>query len=73
MNGRLTGTPAEVADALGCDVETVRSLIADGRIPHLKLSARKTVVPWAALEDWLAAESRASLKVPLVEVLEEGP
>jgi excisionase family DNA binding protein len=57
----LVGTPAEVASRLGCCEATVRRLIAEGRLPHVKLSPKKPVVSWAALNEWLASESAASL------------
>lgn len=57
----LTGTPAEVAEELNCGVGMVEALMDQGRLPFVKLGPRKRVISWAALEEWLAAESRASL------------
>lgn len=56
----LVWTPAEVADQLGCCDAIIDRLIDDGRIPHVRISARKTVIPKAALAQWLEDEAHAS-------------
>ena len=42
-------TPAEVAAELDCGVRNVHKLISDGKLPFLKRSERKTLVPAPAL------------------------
>lgn len=56
----LVWTPAEVAGQLGCCETIIDRLIDDGRIPHVRISARKTVIPKAALARWLDDEAHAS-------------
>jgi excisionase family DNA binding protein len=56
----LVYTPAELAEQFGCDVRIVDRLIAEGRVPHVRISARKVVIPRQALVEWLEDEARAS-------------
>jgi excisionase family DNA binding protein len=56
----LVGTTKDVAERLEVDEQFVRDLIKDRKIPHVRLGPRKVVIPWAALEEWLLAEARAS-------------
>lgn len=58
---KLTGTPAEVADRLGCCEKTVRQLIASKRLGAIKLAPRTTVVAWTEVEAFLERESAAAL------------
>jgi len=55
----LVATIAQAAEALECSESLVRKLVAEGRLPHIKLSstAKKTVIPWFALHEWLAREA----------------
>lgn len=56
----LVYTPGELAEQLGCDVRIVIRLTDEGRIPAVRLSARKVVHPKRQIEEWLAAEADAS-------------
>lgn len=56
----LVYTPAELAEQFGCDARIVERLIAEGRVPHVRISARKVVIPKIPLEQWLADEAHAS-------------
>lgn len=56
----LVWTATQVADQLGVCVEIVHELTADGRLPHVRLSQRKTVYPKKQVEEWLAGEAHAS-------------
>jgi excisionase family DNA binding protein len=58
----LVGTVAEVARRLGVCEDIVRDLIREGHLPHVRLSARKTVVPWAALDRWLLTKAEESTR-----------
>lgn len=57
----LVYTPAELADQFGCCVDIVDQLIGEGRLPHVRLTARKVVIPKVPLEQWLADEAHASM------------
>lgn len=56
----LVYTPAELAQQFGCDIRIVDRLLDQGRIPHVRLSPRKVVIPKVPLEQWLADEAHAS-------------
>lgn len=56
----LVYTPAELAQHFRCDLRIVEQLIGEGRIPHVRLSPRKVVIPKVQLEQWLADEAHAS-------------
>ena len=58
----LVGTVAQVATRLGVCEDIVHDLIRNGQLPHVRLSARKTVIPWAALETWLQNQADASTR-----------
>lgn len=55
----LVYTPVQLADELGVCIETIRRLTAEGRVPHVRLSAQRVVYPKAQIEQWLADEARA--------------
>lgn len=54
----LVGTVAQVAARLEVSEDLVQELIRKGRMPFIRLGPRKTVVPWAALEEWLLREAQ---------------
>lgn len=56
----LVYTPAELAQQFGCDVRIIDRLIDEGRVPHVRISPRKVVIPKVPLEEWLADEAQAS-------------
>ena len=64
----LTFTPAELARELGCCIEIIDQLIDEGRLPHVRLSPRKVVIPKQALMEWLEDEARASTVLAELEV-----
>lgn len=65
----LIFTPAELAEQFGCDVRIVDRLIIEGRLPHVRLSPRKIVIPKVPLEQWLADEATASTLLAELEVV----
>lgn len=53
---QLVGTPAQVAEALETSEESVRWLKDHHGLPHVYVNKQSWVVPWKALDDWLATE-----------------
>jgi hypothetical protein len=54
----LVGTPAQVARKLEITEKALRELKGSGRgFPFVKISEQRWVVPWAALDRWLAEEA----------------
>lgn len=60
MSELVWTSAGELADELGCCVEIVEELTEAGRIPHVRLSPRKTIYPKAQIVEWLADEAHAS-------------
>lgn len=58
----LVGTVEQVAERLECDANFVRDLIRNNAIPYVRLGPRKVVVPWRALDEFLAERARQSLQ-----------
>jgi len=56
----LAYTPAELAKEFSCDVRIIDQLIDAGRLPHVRLSPRKVIIPKIPLQQWMADESHAS-------------
>lgn len=56
----LVGTPNQVAQRLETCESRIWELINAGRIPHVRLSDRKVVIPWRLLDQWLADEAHAA-------------
>lgn len=56
----LAWSAAELADEFHCCVEIIERLTTEGRIPHVRLSPRKTIYPKQQIADWLATEARAA-------------
>ena len=52
----LTYTIPQAADALGVGINTLRSLVADGRLHSLKLGAR-VIIPISAVDRLLNKEA----------------
>ncbi|MBM4461763.1 MAG: helix-turn-helix domain-containing protein [Chloroflexi bacterium] len=51
---RLTMTVVEAADALGISRATAYSLCREGKLPVIRISERRLVIPKAALQRMLA-------------------
>lgn len=56
----LVYTPGQLAEQFGCDPRIVDQLIRTGRLPHVRISQRKIVIPKTAVQEWLNDEARAS-------------
>lgn len=56
----LAWSAVELADQFGCCVQIIERLTAEGRLPCVRLSPRKTIYPKAQIAEWLADEARAS-------------
>jgi excisionase family DNA binding protein len=56
----LVYTPAQLAEQFGCDPRIIDQLIRLGRLPHVRISQRKVIIPKTAVEEWLQDEARAS-------------
>jgi excisionase family DNA binding protein len=54
------GTIIQVAERLQVAEDTVKNLIDEGRMPHVRLAPRTIRIVWRELEQWLADESHAS-------------
>lgn len=54
-NLRLSLRPAEAAEAIGISERKLAQLMAEGRIPVVRLD-RTVILPVAALEQWLAEQ-----------------
>ncbi len=52
----LVGTIFQVADALETSDTCVRWLKQNAGLPHVYINRKEWVVPWFALNDWLATE-----------------
>ena len=51
---RLTLTPEETFEVIGCGRSLGYELLRTGKIPHIRLSKKKIVIPRKALEEMLA-------------------
>lgn len=62
MTARLTYTPAEAAEALGCSAETVRRMVDEGRLPSLPRRGAKSLIliPVRALEEYVERAAQGS-------------
>lgn len=70
----LVGTIAQAAERLEVSEDVVSELIQSGQLPHVRISPRRIVIPWRALDDWLDQQARASLKSgPLGIVADRSP
>lgn len=65
----LVWTPAELAEQFGVSEQLIRDLLAEGRIPHVRLSPQRRIIPKAALNEWLADEARSSTLMAELEAL----
>ncbi len=54
MAGRLALSRSEVAGVLGVSLGTLDSMLRAGRLPAIRISHRRVVVPLAAVEALLA-------------------
>lgn len=58
----LVGTVAQVAEALETSEDSVIRLKERAGLPHVYVNTKSWVVPWKALDEWLATEvARAAL------------
>ena len=55
---RLTMTVEEAGDALGISRATAYTLVNQGRLPAIRISDRRLVVPIKALNEFLASTSK---------------
>ena len=53
---QLVGTSALVAEALETSEDSVLWLKQNAGLPHVYVNRKTWVVPWKALDDWLASE-----------------
>lgn len=58
MSERLTMTVEEAATALGISRGTAYGLVREGRLPAVRLGAKRLVIPRASLDAFLTAASR---------------
>ncbi len=54
--GRGCLTPRAISERFGISRSMIFSLIASGALPRIKLSARRIVIPVAAVEAYLAGQ-----------------
>lgn len=53
---QLVGTPAQIAEALETSYDSVLWLKETAGLPFVYVNKQSWVVPWKALDDWLATE-----------------
>lgn len=58
----LVGTIAQAAERLEISEAVVEELIRAGQLPHVRISPRRIVIPWRALELWLEEQARQSIR-----------
>jgi excisionase family DNA binding protein len=56
---RLTMTVEEAGDALGISRATAYMLVNTGRLPAIRISDRRIIVPRKAIDDLLASAGKA--------------
>lgn len=56
MSSRV-GTVAQVAEELETSEATIRFLKEHRGLPHVYINRKTWVVPWKALDDWLANQA----------------
>lgn len=64
----LVYTVAQMAEALEVSEDLVRQLVRQQRIPHVRLGARITLFPRAAIDGWLADLVRGDVPPELTAV-----
>jgi excisionase family DNA binding protein len=55
---RLTMTVEEAGDALGISRATAYTLVNTGRLPAIRISDRRIIIPRKAIDDLLASASK---------------
>lgn len=53
----MVGTILQVAEALETSDDSVRWLKKNAGLPHVYINRKEWVVPWKALDEWLASEA----------------
>lgn len=68
-------TTAGVAVYLGITEDAVQEMVRERRIPHIRLSPRKTIYPRAAIDQWLLTESFSSMSTdpPVLGLVSDAP
>lgn len=56
----LVGTILQVAEALETSDDSIRWLKKNAGLPHVYINRKEWVVPWFALNEWLAAQVAAN-------------
>ena len=62
INSKLAISVVEAARLLSISKSTAYSLIQQGQLPAIRITAKRLIVPVKALEAWLQAQSGSTTK-----------